>query len=90
MTYKEFIKSDLCKKMVREEKEKERMLRAKNGENVKKLEQRKVRLFCLRLHWYQILLKRKLKEYFQYSFEKNLFSLQNMCVPPFQDLILAN
>ena len=38
MTYKEFIKSDLCKKMVREEKEKERMLRAKNGENVKKLD----------------------------------------------------
>ena len=36
MTYKEFIKSDLCKKMVREEKEKERLLQLKNIENAKK------------------------------------------------------
>ena len=36
MTYKEFIKSDLCREMVRDEKEKERLLCVEKNENVKK------------------------------------------------------
>jgi hypothetical protein len=36
MTYKEFIKSDLCKEMVRDEKEKERLLQVERKENMKK------------------------------------------------------
>ena len=36
MTYKEFVKSDLCKKMVREEKDKEMMLQLDNSEKLKK------------------------------------------------------
>ena len=36
MTYKEFVESDLCKKMVREEKDKEMLLQGEKNENVKK------------------------------------------------------
>ncbi len=36
MTYKEFVKSDLCKKMVREEIDKDMMLQLENSENMKK------------------------------------------------------
>ena len=36
MTYKEFIKSDLCKEMVRDKKEKERLLQVEKNENMKK------------------------------------------------------
>jgi hypothetical protein len=37
MTYKEFVKSDLCKKMVREEIDKERLLQMENSEIFKKM-----------------------------------------------------
>jgi hypothetical protein len=37
MTYKEFMKSDLCKKMVREEKDKEMMLQLEYSEIFKEM-----------------------------------------------------
>ena len=39
MTYKEFMKSDLCKKMVREEKDKEMMLQLENSEIFKEMDE---------------------------------------------------